>query len=102
MRPACLVALLCSGCQALDLAPGRAERLWQEGQAAMEAGRPDQAIALYQESLAEDAGRAQNHLSLAAAYVEKGEDARACAHLGKFLEAEPGHKGARLYYAELL
>jgi tetratricopeptide (TPR) repeat protein len=43
-----------------------------------------------------------NHLSLAAAYLEKGDDRRACEHLGAFLRVEPEHRNARYYYAELL
>ncbi len=45
---------------------------------------------------------AQNHLSRAAACLEKGDDAGACAHLGRFLEAQPAHRNARFYHAELL
>jgi len=48
----------------------------------MKAGQADQAIALYQQSLNEDQERGKNHLSLAAAYLEKGDDRAACEHLG--------------------
>lgn len=103
MRLVWLLPLACFGCHAIDFgAEGKAQRLWQEGQAAMETGNADEAIARYHQSLAEDAKHIQNHLSLAAAYVEKGDDERACTHLGKFLEARPEHKNARFYYAELL
>ncbi len=104
MRLAWLLALVCCGCRLVETNPGpaQAERLWQAGQAAMQAGQPDEAITLYHQSLAHDGQRHRNHLSLAAAYVEKGDDAKACAHLGKFLDANPGHINARLYYAELL
>jgi tetratricopeptide (TPR) repeat protein len=43
-----------------------------------------------------------NHLSLAAAYLEKGDERRACEHLGAFLRVQPEHRNARYYYAELL
>ena len=104
MRPAWLLALVCTGCHLVELEPGspRAERLWQAGQAAMDAGRPEQAIALYQESLAEDAGRTQNHLSLAAAYVEKGDDRRAGPHLAKYLEDHPEHLARRVLFGDVL
>lgn len=97
-----LVLVSCCGCQLADVDVGKTDRLWQAGQAAMDAGKPDEAIALYQRSLAENAQRSHNHLSLAAAYIEKGADGEACAHLAKFLEANPTHKNARFYYAELL
>jgi tetratricopeptide (TPR) repeat protein len=98
-----LLSLLCVGCQLATVDPGgKAEQLWQDGQAAMEAGKPDDAIVLYQQSLAEDPQRSQNHLSLAASYVEKGDDQKACDHLERFLAASPAHKNARFFYAELL
>lgn len=43
-----------------------------------------------------------SHLSLAAACLEKGDDRAACEHLGLFLAANPEHRNARFYYAELL
>jgi tetratricopeptide (TPR) repeat protein len=72
------------------------DQLWQAGQKAMQAGQPAQAIELYEQT-----GQ-KNHLSLAAAYLEKGDDRAACEHLGLFLESHPEHRNARFYYAELL
>ena len=43
-----------------------------------------------------------SHLTLAAMHLEKGEDAKACDHLGKFLVTNPEHRNARFYHAELL
>jgi tetratricopeptide (TPR) repeat protein len=43
-----------------------------------------------------------NHLTLAAMHLEKGEDALACSHLGKFLATNPEHRNARFYHADLL
>ena len=43
-----------------------------------------------------------NHLTLAAMHLEKGEDAKACEHLGKFLATNPEHRNARFYHADLL
>src|SRR5260370_30122592 len=105
-----MTCLMCLGCQRLagveprdELLPGaRAQELWEQGQRAMKAGQPDQAIALYQQSLNEDRERGKNHLSLAAAYLEKGDDQAACEHLGLFLQSHSTHPNARFYHAELL
>jgi tetratricopeptide (TPR) repeat protein len=82
--------------------PGSAEQRWQEGQRAMQTGEPAQAVALYQQSLQEDPALDKNHLSLAAALLEKGDDRAACEHLGLFLRTHPEHRNARFYHAELL
>jgi hypothetical protein len=68
----------------------------------MRDGYTDQAIACYEQSLAEDPRFAANHLSLAAAYLEKGEQARACPHLAQYLDACPDELRVRGHYAELL
>lgn len=111
-RPVWLLCLACVGCHflvpatetptATDGQTAQAAQLWQQGQDAMQAGEPHRAIAYYEESLTKDARLRQNHLSLAAAYVEKGDDAKACEHLGLFLKTNPGHHTARFYYAALL
>jgi tetratricopeptide (TPR) repeat protein len=105
-----MTCLICVGCHSLadvelrsEPQPNeRAQQLWEQGQAAMKAGQPDQAIDLYQKSLDEDRERGKNHLSLAAAYLEKGDDRAACAHLGLFLQSHPEHRNARFYHGELL
>jgi tetratricopeptide (TPR) repeat protein len=105
-----LTCLLCVGCHSFagvelrhEPRPSeRAQELWEQGQHAMKAGQPDQAIDLYQQSLQEDRAGGQNHLSVAAAYLEKGDDRAACAHLGLFLQSHPEHRNARYYHAELL
>jgi tetratricopeptide (TPR) repeat protein len=79
-----------------------ARQLWQMGQVAIHEGRPDEAIACYQQSLAADPSAARNHLSLAAAYLEKGDEVTACSHLGLFLQAHPEHLTVRTQYGELL
>jgi tetratricopeptide (TPR) repeat protein len=76
--------------------------LWEKGQEAMTRGKPDEAIRLYGQSLALDPTFARNHLSLAAAYLEKGDAEHACPHLGRYLEAHPHHLVIRAHYAELL
>src|SRR5262249_20871199 len=45
---------------------------------------------------------ARNHLSLAAAHLEKGEEDAACPHLALYLAVNPGHLAVRAHYAELL
>src|SRR5262249_7132250 len=111
----CLV-LIAAGCQSLAavepvlsgpasesagaLSPAR--RIWEQGQSAMRDGQPDKAIACYRQSLELDPQFAPAHLSLAAAYLELGDDAGACPHLGHYIEARPEQAAVRGQYAELL
>lgn len=102
----CLL-LSCLGCQ--TFAPVEADdpippavQYWAEGQAALSRGCPDEAIRCYQQSLAADPSFTQNHLSLAAAYLEKGNETVACAHLGRYVATHPEHLVVRAHYAELL
>src|SRR5438876_10858953 len=44
----------------------------------------------------------RNHLSLAAAYLDLGDEATACPHLARYVAAQPDHLSIRLHYAELL
>ena len=95
------------GCHSLTLPPSESEpesatALWQQGQAAMLAGEPDRATGFYEKSLASDPLATRSHLSLAAAYLEKGQDQPACEHLDKYLQANPDHHQVRLHHAELL
>jgi Tfp pilus assembly protein PilF len=108
LRPLCLFCwFVCLGCHSLTLPDGdsdpeQAAALWQQGQAAMRAGETDRAIGFYEQSLAADPAATRSHLSLAAAYLEKGEDQPACAELEKYLTAQPEHHQVRVHYAELL
>ncbi len=110
LRQLAILCLICLGCQSMTAndqpAPApreeQAQALWQQGQQAMQAGEPEQAIALYEQSLAENGRLQQNHLSLAAALLEKGDDSAACEHLQLYLQVHPEHKNARFYHAELL
>jgi tetratricopeptide (TPR) repeat protein len=79
-----------------------ARLLWEEGQAAMRQGRPDRAIDCYRRSLAADPHFDRNHLSLAAAYLEKGQEGEASFHLARYVAACPEQLGVRLHFAELL
>ena len=122
-RGAWLVCLFCLGCHTLagpearakprgsetpvpaPPAPGpgpSAETLWHEGQAAMRAGNAGLAIVRYQASLARNPALFQNHLSLAAAFLEQGDHLHSCEHLARFVEVQPEHRNARYLYAELL
>src|SRR5262249_31712035 len=79
-----------------------AGQLWEKGQAAMREGKADEAIDFYHRSLATDARMVCNHLSLAAAYLERHEDKKACDHLGRYLATRPTQLAIRSRYAELL
>jgi tetratricopeptide (TPR) repeat protein len=102
-----LAWLLCLGCHTLvsvdppDLDAEPAERLWEQGQAAMREGKAEEAILCYRQSLSAG-GFQRTHLSLAAAYLENGDPASACDHLGKYLDAHPDNPAVRAHYAELL
>jgi tetratricopeptide (TPR) repeat protein len=103
--------LLAAGCQSLaavepapdpEPASSPARRIWEQGQHAMRLGHPEKAIACYEQSLALDPQFAPAHLSLAAAHLELGDDASACPHLGRYVEAKPAEPAVRGHYAELL
>ncbi len=99
--------LLCLGCSSL---PGleqestlpSAAQLWEQGQAAMDRGQREEAISLYEQSLAADPRLLRSHLSLAAVFLEKEDLSGACDHLAKYLEGDPGQLLVRGRYAELL
>lgn len=76
--------------------------LWEKGQQAILEGHTDQAITFYLQSLELEPTLARNHLSLAAAYLEKGDDATAAEQLDLYLQLQPEHHSARAHYAELL
>jgi tetratricopeptide (TPR) repeat protein len=99
--------LACLGCHslvALKLDPEGEppDPLWEQGQAAMRRGQAERAIQLYEQSLANNPSRTRNHLSLAAAHVEAGNDDAACEHLGQYLASQPEHFSLRVQYGELL
>ena len=101
------LAILSLSCHSLAIwappgNPDEAERLWDQGQAAMKRGEPDEAIAFYERSLFADPKLLRNHLSLASAYLEKGDDAASCEHLTKYVAAHPEHAVMRAHLAELL
>jgi tetratricopeptide (TPR) repeat protein len=110
-RPGWLwLCVLSVGCQSVaplaaaeaPPAGAAAEQLWRQGREAMRQGRPAEAIRYYEQSLAADGARARNHLSLAAAYLEKGDEAAAAPHLAQYLATFPEHHVVRAHYAELL
>jgi tetratricopeptide (TPR) repeat protein len=82
--------------------PNPAQRLWEQGQQAMRDGRTDDAVRCYEQSLALDPNVVNNHLSLAAACLDKGDDEGAAPHLAQYLAAKPSHFTVRAHYAELL
>ena len=79
-----------------------ASGLWEQGQEAMRQKQPNRAIGFYEQSLAVDPSRTRTHMSLAAAYLEAGNDEAACTHLARYLAAYPEHVIVRSHYAELL
>jgi tetratricopeptide (TPR) repeat protein len=108
LRRRLLVACLpCLGCLAFLVGeacgqPESAGELWEKGQAAMRAGDPGRAIGFYERSLKADPTLTRNHMSLAAAYLESGDDEAACVHLAQYVQAHPEHTVMRREYAELL
>jgi tetratricopeptide (TPR) repeat protein len=79
-----------------------ADRLWQQGQEAIARGLPDEAIARYRASLLKNPALVRNYMSLAAAFLEKGDDATACIYLLRYVETNPAHLVARVHLADLL
>jgi tetratricopeptide (TPR) repeat protein len=98
----CLFGLLATLSAAEPAAPMPALALWQEGQKAMGEGRTDDAIDRYQRSVRLDPGLTRNYLSLAAAFLARGEDERAAPYLERYVADQPDHLVARAHYAELL
>jgi len=99
-----ILAILCAGCQSMVAVnvPTKALQLWQKGQVAKQQGDVQRATSYYKQSLAEDEALTQNHLSLASALLEKGDEAGACPHLEKYLDRHPENLQVRSYLAELL
>lgn len=75
---------------------------WKQGQQELLEGHTEQAIASFEASLKQDSSLVCNHLSLAAAYLARGQDEQAAAQLERYLEAQPDHFVVRAQYAELL
>lgn len=107
LRFAPLIFLLClAGCRQLTpsatVHSPAAVRLWTEGQLALQQGDPVKARECFEQGLAADPQFAPNHLSLAAACLEKGDEDGACTHLAHYVAAQPDQLKARSHYAELL
>ena len=100
------VWLVCLGCQSVPPLQKEDEqsaaRHWETGQAAMRQGRTDEAIACYEQSLAANPQFKRSHLSLAAACLQKNNPDSACAHLARYVDANPDQPLVRARYAELL
>jgi tetratricopeptide (TPR) repeat protein len=98
--------LLCLSWQAPSPAeaaapPESAEHLWDMGQDAMRQGDPELAIRLYQRSLQTDPNLTRNYVSLAAAYLQLGDDAAACSHLARYVAVHPEQLLMRVHLADL-
>jgi tetratricopeptide (TPR) repeat protein len=72
------------------------------GQEELRQGQPDQDPKIHSASLTQEKNQARNHLSLAAACLEKGNQAGAAPHLAEYVAAFPDHFVVRAHYAELL
>jgi tetratricopeptide (TPR) repeat protein len=68
----------------------------------MKRGEVDEAVVCYEHSLAADPKETRAHLSLAAAFLVKGDDEAARLHLGAYVRAHPEDVNTRLHHAELL
>jgi tetratricopeptide (TPR) repeat protein len=68
----------------------------------MKDGEVDKAVACYELSLASDPNEPRTHLSLAAAFLEKGEDEAALTHLAEYVRSHPENLKVRVHLAELL
>lgn len=62
----------------------------------------DAAIALFEQALRQDAGRAEVHALLGEVHMIRGEAARALPHLREAVQRNPGSAQARLYWAQAL
>lgn len=101
LRLSWLCCVFCLGCHAASGLDVGKDFLWEKGQEAMRAGRPDEAIAYYRQGLKMDPAASHNYLSLAAALVAKGDEVGACEALSRFVTENPVHRNGRHYYAEL-
>jgi hypothetical protein len=94
------------GCVALGLTAWAqtepARQWWQKGQDAARDQQSEWTVGYFEESLRLDPILHQNHLRLAAASIEKGEETTACIHLAHYLDENPKHHSVRIHYAELL
>lgn len=102
------IAVMCAGCQTIlpvdgnQASQAKADELWAAGQAALRRGQPDAAITYYEQSLSTDPSFTENHLSLAAAHLERGDEASACQHLQQYVAVHPKQLRVRMHLAELL
>jgi hypothetical protein len=80
----------------------RARSCWETGQAALRNGETDRAIDCFQQCLRLDPHYDRPHLSLAAAYMEKGDEKSALPHLATYVQTNPDHVVIRAHYADLL
>ncbi len=79
-----------------------AKELWRQGQLAMKQGKPRRAIDYYEQSMTVDSNFSRNHLSMAAAHLEEGNEDAACVQLARYIEKNPDRAHLRLLYGELL
>ena len=104
--PACLscafVSLLLAAPQTAEEQKSPGWDQWKQGQKALQAGDSDRAIEHFEESLASDHKLSRNYLSLAAAWLDKNDDVKACLYLSLYISSHPEHAAVRFQYIELL
>src|SRR4051794_38189696 len=101
--PLCLVVLSCLGCQTAFAPPRHPSSVAtpaQEAQTAPADSAPRKPVSAAASKAAPE--KEDRHLTLAAIYLDQGQEEKACLHLQFFLDAHPEHAGARYYRAELL
>src|SRR2546421_613368 len=79
-----------------------AKSCWEAGQAALRKGNSQQAIACFEQCLRLDPAYARSHLSLAAAFMDRGDERSALPHLAEYVKACPQHVVIRANYADML
>jgi hypothetical protein len=75
---------------------------WKQGQQCLQDGETDRAIDLFEESLANDPNLARNYVSLAAAWLDRNDEGKACLYLELYVAAHPEHVAIRFQFVELL
>src|SRR5262245_56936287 len=86
---------VCWSCPVLAQDPAaQARQFWLRGQEAMRQGKPDEGVQWYELSLTADPSKKRGHLILAAAYIERCDEAGATRHLEQYVAAFPEQHAA--------
>jgi len=96
-----LILLLMSGCGILESSQEKAERFYQSGMAAVEAGKNEEAFIHFQNALQKDPYHAKAHYRLGNLYVLKNELYPAVRELSTAVRQDPNFKEPRQALAML-